>query len=312
MKRFKNILFATNLDERERDSLVKAIKLAKMNKAKLTLLHVQPEMTSDISLIISKKKAIEVQALISKKIEEKLKDFSRLAKKKGVFTEVKILSGNPFVEIIKMVIKEKSDLLVLSVFKLKGVFQKRLFGSLSSHLFRKCPCDIWAIHLPVKKNKKIMAAIDPSKRPEGRELNQKIIELALSLAKSNNAELDIINVWDPAYNYYFLKGRVGMTKSELASYLNQYRVKKRDLLDQFLARFEFKDVKFKIHFLKGEPGLQIGKIAKKENIDIIVMGTIVKAGLKGVFIGSTAEEVFQNVECSVLAVKPEKFLSPFI
>jgi nucleotide-binding universal stress UspA family protein len=45
-------------------------------------------------------------------------------------------------------------------------------------------------------------------------------------------------------------------------------------------------------------------------MDLIVMGTVARTGLGGLLIGNTAESVLQRVDCSVLAVKPEGFVSP--
>ena len=40
------------------------------------------------------------------------------------------------------------------------------------------------------------------------------------------------------------------------------------------------------------------------------MGTVGRTGVQGFFIGNTAEEILNQVECSVLAVKPPGFESP--
>ena len=45
-------------------------------------------------------------------------------------------------------------------------------------------------------------------------------------------------------------------------------------------------------------------------MDLIVMGTIVHSGVEGLLLGSTAEKVLGEAEVSVLAVKPEGFVSP--
>ena len=39
------------------------------------------------------------------------------------------------------------------------------------------------------------------------------------------------------------------------------------------------------------------------------MGTVGRLGIPGLFIGNTAEEIFQTTKCSVLAVKPDGFKS---
>jgi nucleotide-binding universal stress UspA family protein len=65
-----------------------------------------------------------------------------------------------------------------------------------------------------------------------------------------------------------------------------------------------------IHSLKGDPGTVIPSFVKNHQVDVIVMGTLCRTGLSGLYIGNTAEKVLGNVRCSVLTVKPEGFVSP--
>jgi nucleotide-binding universal stress UspA family protein len=51
-------------------------------------------------------------------------------------------------------------------------------------------------------------------------------------------------------------------------------------------------------------------MCEKLEIDLIVMGTVGRTGIPGFFIGNTAEEVLQTTTASILAVKPEGFISP--
>jgi len=45
-------------------------------------------------------------------------------------------------------------------------------------------------------------------------------------------------------------------------------------------------------------------------VDLIVMGTLARAGVEGLLIGNTAEKILSRIDCSVLALKPEGFVSP--
>ena len=42
------------------------------------------------------------------------------------------------------------------------------------------------------------------------------------------------------------------------------------------------------------------------------MGTVCRTGIAGFFIGNTAESILQQVDCSVLTVKPDGFVSPVV
>jgi len=54
----------------------------------------------------------------------------------------------------------------------------------------------------------------------------------------------------------------------------------------------------------------IPELVKHKDIDLIVMGTIGRTGIPGMIMGNTAERLLDRVECSILAIKPEGYISP--
>jgi universal stress protein E len=44
--------------------------------------------------------------------------------------------------------------------------------------------------------------------------------------------------------------------------------------------------------------------------DLIVMGTISRAGIAGLSVGNTAERMLGHLDCSMLTVKPADFVCP--
>lgn len=52
------------------------------------------------------------------------------------------------------------------------------------------------------------------------------------------------------------------------------------------------------------------QIITKSRINLLVMGTLARTGIRGVLIGNTAEKILDQVRCSVVAVKPPGFVSP--
>jgi nucleotide-binding universal stress UspA family protein len=51
-------------------------------------------------------------------------------------------------------------------------------------------------------------------------------------------------------------------------------------------------------------------MAKQLHVDLVVMGTVARTGIAGLFIGNTAETILEQLQCSVLAVNPLGFVSP--
>ena len=62
--------------------------------------------------------------------------------------------------------------------------------------------------------------------------------------------------------------------------------------------------------LDGHPRDAIPEYVADQNIDLIVMGTVCRTGIKGFLIGNTAESIMEDVRCSILALKPQGFVSP--
>ena len=61
---------------------------------------------------------------------------------------------------------------------------------------------------------------------------------------------------------------------------------------------------------RGRPEDVIPEFVVAEGIDLMVMGTVARAGVAGMLIGNTAERVLRKLPCSVLTVKPDGFVSP--
>ena len=83
-------------------------------------------------------------------------------------------------------------------------------------------------------------------------------------------------------------------------------------LDNFLAPYKLSHQADCVHLLCDEIGAghAISDLARQQAIDLIVMGTIARTGVAGALMGNTAEHVLDHVQCSVLAIKPDGFISP--
>jgi nucleotide-binding universal stress UspA family protein len=64
------------------------------------------------------------------------------------------------------------------------------------------------------------------------------------------------------------------------------------------------------HLSKGSAREEIPALAKRLAADCILMGTVARTGIPGFIIGNTAETILEQIECSVLAIKPPGFVTP--
>jgi hypothetical protein len=65
-----------------------------------------------------------------------------------------------------------------------------------------------------------------------------------------------------------------------------------------------------MHLIKGEPAPTLLRAVRQLRGDLLVLGTVARTGVSGFLIGNTAETVLNEVNCSVLAIKPDGFVSP--
>jgi nucleotide-binding universal stress UspA family protein len=101
-----------------------------------------------------------------------------------------------------------------------------------------------------------------------------------------------------------------LAQEQMERYVEDSRAEAGKALEHLLAGFPDWPRRRFVHLLKGEPSDVIAEFAKTGRIDLIVMGIVARSGIGGLLIGSTAESILQRVDCSVLAIKPEGFVSP--
>ncbi|HGX92368.1 MAG TPA: universal stress protein, UspA, partial [Candidatus Tenderia sp.] len=69
-------------------------------------------------------------------------------------------------------------------------------------------------------------------------------------------------------------------------------------------------LKPQIQLLKGSPRKEIPAFTQQIEADLVIMGTVARTGIPGLFMGNTAETILNRLNCSVLAIKPPGFVTP--
>lgn len=310
---FKNILWATDGKSENKLVVQRVLAVVKQFNSRLTLIHVIEEPPLESAILFEKRRSEieknknDLLQLQVKKSRASLEKIVATLKKNGVLANFKVLTGKEFIEIIRMVLKNKHDL----VLKKAGIdegFLKRAFGTEDMHLMRDCPCPVLLIKPKVRKDHPlILAAVDPDPLNSTRDtINRMIVDYTLSVEQTfKKSEIHFIHAWD--INEGALSKYGGQAEKSAMSY--RERQHRRELVDGFLDKYKWENNKPKIHILKGNPKKLIPKLAKDLNAGLVVMGTVCRTGIPGLIIGNTAETVMHNLECSILAIKPQKFVS---
>jgi nucleotide-binding universal stress UspA family protein len=217
--------------------------------------------------------------------------------------ETALAAGTPFLEVTRRVQQFRHDLVITDGGR--GEDAGRAMDSTTMHLMRKCPCAIWVAR-PTHGDRyqRILAAVDPDPTDaERHSLNRTIMELAVSLAEREASELHAVHAWQ----------QYGLPVGSSAQVWQQWQeaacaeVNRR--FCEFLSEYPLGSDS-RVHLVGGKPAHSISRLAREEQIDVLVMGTVCRTGIRGFFIGNTAEGILRRVDCSLLTVKPEGFVSP--
>jgi universal stress protein E len=310
MKRFKQILYYTDAGEGSRAALERAAELALHNRGRLTVLGVV-QLPPDLQLLAPALPAAELWDMATQDLRDRLEQFVEPVRQKDVQLDIEVLIGTPFIEIIRHVLSHGHDLVMMDAEGGRGGLKGLFFGSTSLHLMRKCPCPVWVIRPgPHHRFERILAAVNPHPCDEGHPgVSNTIMRLATSLARLEASELRVVHAWDhPAEDV--LRGPARLPAAEVDQIVRDTGATHESWVEGLLARHPLSGLRHHVHLLRGEPAEVIIELAAKRRIDLIIMGTIGRTGIPGLFIGNTAETVLRQVDCSVLTVKPEGFVTP--
>ncbi|GGC05565.1 universal stress protein [Marivita lacus] len=313
MQRFGNILFVCDEQSAFELALERVIWLASANRARVTMVTtIDSGGAQDVSSLFSM-----IPGLGSEEIGEtviavhraKLNDRAQPLRDRGIPVETKLLVGTPFIEIIRQVLQGGHDIVIKGAHRTAG---RRFFPGADMHLLRKCPCPIWVLNSAAEpRSQRILVAVDPDANdPSRNSLNRTIMELATSLARNDGAKLDVMHVWRLQEEATLRHGLANIPEADIDRLVAKAQNDSKSRLQDLVSGFsEFDDIMRVLH-IKGVPGDVIPEHVMAEGIDTLIMGTLTRTGVAGLFIGDTAETILNHVSCSVLTAKAPGFVTP--
>ncbi len=297
MRRFENILFVPiGFAHGPPPAMDRAVELAEANGARLTVFAVvptAPRLQRLFRLGDTEKSVTELA------VAERMATLQEWADhyESTVPISVEVEVGRRPAEVVRSVQESGHDLVVLWS---DGSDDSR---AVVRRVLRACPCPVWVLRPPVGAGR-VLAAIDPDDDPE---LNRLILELARSQAEQHGDELHVVHAWQPYSDAMFLGSEFaplgGPLVTKFAAEIEKAHDQAfTDVLDSAgIGRSP------NTHLVDGPPARAIGGLIDLYRIDLLVMGSIGRSGLDDILIGNTAEQVLNQIACSVLVVKPPGF-----
>lgn len=303
--KLKRIL--VHLDGRGRaaaGALAQAAALAQVCGARLKIIDVVREPPRRLARLGGR----SYRKLLVEGRREQLEDLCAELDARGQPYTLDVRSGVPFVEVIRVVQAENIDLLVKASERRSS---PGIFGSTDMSLLRKCPCPVLLLKGGGGRVRRLLAAVDPDPEDAVRDsLNPRIMAFAGLMRELTDASLDVAHAWTLVGEDLMGGGALKLSDDEFRTLARRERQARMEALEQMLVPHGLAVRSPHVHLLKGHPEDVLPEVARKLSADLLIMGTVGRVGLAGVFMGNTAESILSRVNCSVLALKPEGFVSP--
>lgn len=140
--------------------------------------------------------------------------------------------------------------------------------------------------------KKILVPTDAS------EYSRRALKMALELARSVQAEVVLLHVSYTPQAYWGYTISYGITVTQ-----DQLDQNGELALEATLAGIDTEQVVINKRVESGHPVTMILEQIKKENIDLVIMGSHGYGAIAGSVLGSVSQRVLQRASCPVLIIK---------
>jgi len=279
----KRLLVATDLSPRAEKAMARAVRLAGEQRGALTVLHVAAGGSVDDAG--RSPSASQIEKNLRRKIEA-------LSAKWKVSMSVGVLSGTPFVEIIRQARHQAADLIVVGAHG-NDFMKDLLLGTTAEKIARKGDRSVLVVKQAAHGSyRRVLVGIDFS------DHSRQALELALRLAPQ--AEIHAAHVYWAAEGT--LRG-AGVGDEGVARYQRRIVKDARQQMEEFLRTIDRGRKSIRREVRSGRARWEISKIAKLLRADLVAVGTAGRTGIPYILLGSVAEHVMREAPCDVLVAR---------
>ncbi|TRW49762.1 universal stress protein UspE [Aliidiomarina halalkaliphila] len=303
---YEKLLVVLDPAQETQKALGRALHLARIQPSQLTLFVSIYDFAYEMTTMLSGEEREQMRQSLIADQEAWIRDQIRNYDSKDLVIDIVVVwHHRPFEAIIKQAIEGNYDLIVKGTQK-HDTLQSVIFTPTDWHLLRKAPSPV----LLVKdhdwpQHGSVLAAVNAASDSDIHQgLNRKILKAAGYISKKLNSYLHIVNCFPGA------PASIAVEIPEFDTH--QYQASVREHHETSLLNIAQEvDVDFAgLHLREGLPDDEVPRVANELDAELVVLGTIGRTGITAALLGNTAEHVIEQLNCDLLAIKPEGFKSP--
>lgn len=215
--------------------------------------------------------------------------------------ELILSEEKPWIALSRRVLSGANDLVVVAK-RNRSRCQDRKLGSVSMRLVHTCPSPVWVVKPDHElKHRSVLAATDLT------AVGDLATQYAAFIAEAEDCDLYVVHAWQIPLELQMSAARLGEKeyagrRKQIADAANQHI--------RAIPAIATLGKRAQVFLSCDTPSHAIHEVVRQKEPDLVVLGTIARGGIAGVLVGNTAERLLYQLDCSLLTVKPDDFVSP--
>jgi universal stress protein E len=227
---------------------------------------------------------------------------------KGLQVSVDVAWDRPLYKALLRKIERSKPWIVFKDTHYHPAISRAIFSNTDWNLIRGSSAPLWLVKPHADSAiRSVLAAVDPlHERDKPAGLDNRILATARALGGALNGDVHVFHAFDVAAAIAVTTDAMSMP---IALPLNDLADAMRAEHTEAVARLcqQHGVPPERTHVQQGGTRQLLLTLTEKLRADAVVMGAVSRSGLKGLFLGNTAEDVLDRLHCDLVIVKPAGF-----
>lgn len=237
--------------------------------------------------------------------QTRLRKLAAEAASRGVHAAIDARWVHPLHEGVLGKIRDSSPAFVVKDTHYHPLLKRSIFANTDWNLIRECPVPLLLVKpREIADSPVFVAAVDPlHERDKPAELDHDILALATRLSSAAAGELHVFHAFDPTSAFAVSSDSIAFPLSApIDGLLDDLRAKHVEATTALVKSHGVAESR--IHVLDGGARELLTALVGKLHADFVVMGAVSRNAVRRLFLGSSAEQIMNDLPCDLLIVKP--------
>ena len=303
----KRVLVVVDPTASAHPAIERAVWLARRTSARIDLFisDYSPQLADRRSHGVA---AVEARAAVVKRHLDRLEQLAAPLRSEGLAVHTDARWDYPLHDSIVRKAQDSAADFVIKDTHYHSVLKRAIFSNTDWSLIRNCAAVLWLVKpRPPGQRPCFVAAVDPlHERDKPADLDNRILATAKALSGALGGDVHVFHAFDVATAIAIstdaMSMPIALPMTELADAMRAEHTEAVERLSK-----EHGVPPERTHIQQGGTRQLLLALTEQIRADAVVMGAISRSGLKGLFIGNTAEDVLDRLHCDLIIVKPEGF-----